>query len=246
LVVGVWVGNADNQPMENVSGITGAGPIWHEFIQTALLGRPALDFREPAGLTREQVCAMSGLPPNPDAPCPHARTELFIEGTQPTQLDTFYRRFKIDMTTGRLADANTPPDRVVERVMLVLPAEAMEWARENEIETANALTTADGPPSGRPTSDLQLTHPDAGTVYQISPVTPQETQRIAVSALTGDGVQLVSLSLWADDQVIATFTEPPYRTLWALQPGTHTFIARGVDRSGRELASPAVTITVLP
>ena len=85
LVVGVWVGNADNQPMENVSGITGAGPIWHEFMQTALLGRPALDFREPPGLTREQVCAMSGLPPNPDAPCPHTRTELFIEGTQPTQ-----------------------------------------------------------------------------------------------------------------------------------------------------------------
>ena len=36
------------------------------------------------------------------------------------------------MTTGQLADANTPPDRVVERVMLVLPAEAMEWAREND------------------------------------------------------------------------------------------------------------------
>jgi len=252
LVVGVWVGNADNQPMENVSGITGAGPIWHEFIQTALLGRPALDFQEPPGLTREQVCAMSGLPPNPDAPCPHARTELFIEGTQPTQLDTFYRRFKIDMTTGQLADANTPPDRVVERVMLVLPAEAMEWARENEIETANALqaTTGDG---GRGTNDqrqtiseLELTHPDAGTVYQISPVTPRETQRIAVSALAGEGVQLVSLSLWADDQIIATITEPPYRSLWALEPGVHTFIARGVDRNGREVVSPSVTVTVLP
>ena len=101
--------------------------------------------------------------------------------------------------------------------MLVLPAEAMEWARDNDVETANALTTADGPPSGRPTSDLppfgrptsdlQLTHPDAGTVYQISPVTPRETQRIAVSALTGDGVQLSSLTLWADDQIIATLTE---------------------------------------
>jgi hypothetical protein len=242
--------------MENVSGITGAGPIWHEFIQTALLGRPASDFREPPGLAREQVCAMSGLPPNPDAPCPHTRTELFIEGTQPTETDTFYRHFKIDMTNGQLANANTPPDRVVERVMLVLPAEAMEWARDNDVETANTLLTADGPPSGRPTSDLpplgrptsdlQLTHPDAGTVYQISPVTPRETQRIAVSALTGDGVQLASLTLWADDQIIATLTDPPYRTLWTLEPGAHTFIARGVDRSGREVVSPSVTITVLP
>ncbi len=253
LVVGVWVGNADNQPMENVSGITGAGPIWHEFMQTALLGRPAerFAFREPPGLAREQVCAMSGLLPNPDAPCPHSRTELFIEGTQPTETDTFYRRFKIDMTTGQLADANTPPDRVLERVMLVLPAEAMEWARDNDVETANDQISILQPPTSdlRPlTSDLQLTHPDAGTVYQISPVTPRETQRIAVSALTGDGVQLASLTLWADDQIIATLTDPPpaARTLWTLQPGTHTFIARGVDRSGRELVSPAVTITVLP
>jgi penicillin-binding protein 1C len=253
LVVGVWVGNADNQPMENVSGISGAGPIWHDFIETALLGRPALDFREPAGLTREQVCTMSGLPPNPDALCPHSRTELFIEGTQPTQLDTFYRRFKIDMSTGQLADASTPPDRVVERVMLVLPAEAMDWARENEIETANdqfsnlnSQISNPQSPAAAPTSDLQLTHPDAGTVYQISPVTPRETQRIAVSALAGEGIQLASVSLWADDQVIATLTEPPYRSLWALEPGAHTFVARGVARNGREVVSPSVTITVLP
>jgi penicillin-binding protein 1C len=253
LVVGVWVGNADNQPMENVSGISGAGPIWHDFIETALLGRPALDFREPAGLTREQVCTMSGLPPNPDALCPHSRTELFIEGTQPTQLDTFYRRFKIDMSTGQLADASTPPDRVVERVMLVLPAEAMDWARENEIETANdqfsnlnSQISNPQSPAAAPTSDLQLTHPDAGTVYQISPVTPRETQRIAVSALAGEGIQLASVSLWADDQVIATLTEPPYRSLWALEPGVHTFVARGVARNGREVVSPSVTITVLP
>jgi len=98
------------------------------------------------------------------------------------------------------------------------------------------------------TNAIELTHPDAGTAYQISPVTPRETQRIAVSARAGDGVQLVSLSLYVDDRSIATFDDPPatVRELWTLQPGTHTFTARGVDRSGREWASPAVTITVLP
>ena len=96
------------------------------------------------------------------------------------------------------------------------------------------------------TNAIELTHPDAGTAYQISPVTPRETQRIAVSALAGDGIQLSSLTLWADDQAIATFTEPPYRSLWALEPGSHTFVARGVDRNGRELVSPSVTVTVLP
>ncbi len=249
LVAGVWVGNADNQPMENVSGITGAGPIWHEFMQTVLLGHPALDFREPPGLAQALVCAMSGLAPNPDSPCPHTRTELFIEGTQPTQTDTFYRRFRIDAATGQLADVNTPPNRVVERVMLVLPAEALEWASDNRVETANDLTTDRRPPTSDPglgASELDLTHPDVGTVYQISPVTPRETQRIAVSAQAGDGIQLTTLTLWVDDQLIATFREPPYHVLWTLEPGMHTFTARGADRNGRELVSPPVTITVLP
>jgi membrane peptidoglycan carboxypeptidase len=249
LVAGVWVGNADNQPMENVSGITGAGPIWHEFMQTVLLGRPALEFREPPGITQALVCTMSGLVPNPDSPCPHTRTELFVEGTQPTQTDTFYRHFRIDAATGQLADENTPPNRVVERIMLVLPAEALEWASDNDIETANDLTTVRRPPTldqGSGASELDLTHPDAGTVYQISPVTPRETQRIAVSAQAGDGIQLTTLTLWVDDQLLATFREPPYRALWTLEPGRHTFTARGADRNGRELVSPPVTITVLP
>ena len=147
LVVGVWVGNADNQPMENVSGITGAGPIWHDFMETALLGRPALDFQQPPGMVRAQVCAMSGLPPNPESPCPLTRNEIFIEGTQPVQLDTFYRRFRIDAVTGQLASVTTPPNRVIEQTVLVLPSEALEWAKDSGVETANdLLQTADRKP----------------------------------------------------------------------------------------------------
>jgi hypothetical protein len=220
-------------------------------MQVALLGRPALDFVEPPGLVRVQVCAMSGLPPNPDAPCPHARTEIFIQGTQPTQLDTFYRRFNIDAATGQLASASTPPGRVIEQTMLVLPAEALEWARDNGVETANDLTADREPQTAEGetlTSDLQITHPDQGTVYQISPVTPRETQRIPVSAQVGNMIQLATWALWVDGQVIATFSDPhtPARAWWTLEPGTHTFTARGVDRDGREWISSAVTITVCP
>ncbi len=34
-LVGVWVGNADNSPMLDVSGIDGAGPIWHDIMLEA-------------------------------------------------------------------------------------------------------------------------------------------------------------------------------------------------------------------
>jgi 1A family penicillin-binding protein len=63
LVVGVWAGNADNEPMRHVSGVMGAAPIWHDVMETLHKGRPAREFVEPPGMVQMEVCADSGLPP---------------------------------------------------------------------------------------------------------------------------------------------------------------------------------------
>ncbi|MCP4523351.1 MAG: hypothetical protein GY828_03965, partial [Candidatus Gracilibacteria bacterium] len=36
LIVGVWVGNNDNSSMQGVTGITGAGYIWHQVIEKSI------------------------------------------------------------------------------------------------------------------------------------------------------------------------------------------------------------------
>ena len=107
LVVGVWAGNADYQPMRDVSGVTGAAPIWAQFMRSVLTGTPEREFIRPPGLKQVEVCALSGLLPTPD--CPYRRLEWFIEGTQPIQKDTVYRRVTINIRTGGLANADTPP-----------------------------------------------------------------------------------------------------------------------------------------
>ncbi len=63
LVVGVWTGNADNTPMRGVSGVTGAAPIWHDFMSSVLRGAPPREFGRPEGLVQMEVCADSGLLP---------------------------------------------------------------------------------------------------------------------------------------------------------------------------------------
>ncbi|HXF60577.1 MAG TPA: hypothetical protein VNK95_03100, partial [Caldilineaceae bacterium] len=67
LVAGVWAGNSDGRPMRNASGITGAAPIWHTFME-AVLARPDLlarlgvpenadwQFVPPPGLVQGEVC----------------------------------------------------------------------------------------------------------------------------------------------------------------------------------------------
>jgi membrane peptidoglycan carboxypeptidase len=49
IVTGVWVGNADNSPMINSTGITGAAPIWHYYMEQAfnVLQLPVTEFTPP-------------------------------------------------------------------------------------------------------------------------------------------------------------------------------------------------------
>jgi membrane peptidoglycan carboxypeptidase len=82
LVTAVWVGNNDHTPMENVDGITGAAPIWHNYMMAALDGTPVENFAVPAGVTIARVCADGGLADNPTDP---GYDEVFEAGALPTR-----------------------------------------------------------------------------------------------------------------------------------------------------------------
>jgi penicillin-binding protein 1A len=54
-VVGVWAGNNDNAPMVNVTGVDGAGPIWHQTMLLAEQNLPVQDFVAPRGMVRKTI-----------------------------------------------------------------------------------------------------------------------------------------------------------------------------------------------
>jgi len=56
-VVGVWVGNNDNTPMNPAltSGVTGAAPIWHSIMTRLLENRPNIAFTRPSNITEGSV-----------------------------------------------------------------------------------------------------------------------------------------------------------------------------------------------
>ena len=81
LITAVWVGNNDHTPMEGVDGITGAAPIWHNYMESALASMPNLTFPMPAGITMEPVTS-NCCPANPVDP--NAFSEAFLTGTAPT------------------------------------------------------------------------------------------------------------------------------------------------------------------
>lgn len=68
LVVGVWVGNNYNQPMDGIAGSLGAAPIWKDLMEKFLKGTPVEQFMPPDGVVKITGCGV---------------TEYFIKGTQP-------------------------------------------------------------------------------------------------------------------------------------------------------------------
>jgi membrane peptidoglycan carboxypeptidase len=83
LTVGVWAGNSDNSKMQNVIGITGAGPIWHDVMEYAshYYNYSADDFVKPSDVQLGTVSALTGLLPHQGEP---TTTDWFINGTMPT------------------------------------------------------------------------------------------------------------------------------------------------------------------
>ncbi len=246
LVVGVWAGNADNSAMVDVSGISGAAPIWHNVMDEALKGQAARPFDRPAGMVEVEICADSGLLPN--AYCPHRRLEWFIESREPKQACDMHRLVEIDRRSGELATADTPAQYVSTQVAMFLPPEGWEWAREQDLDSQSIFIAVSPASSGTPVlpaeEQLRITNPAQGTAYRLAADIPLENQRIEIRALSLAPEELAWVRLYVDGQLLAELDRPPYAALWQLAVGEHHFEAVGADRQGHEYRSEPVHITV--
>ncbi len=78
--VGVWVGNASGAAMHQVSGVSGAAPIWQAVVRQLHAGQPSRRPAAPAGVVRERVQLAGDVEP--------PREELFLAGTTQAQWQT--------------------------------------------------------------------------------------------------------------------------------------------------------------
>ena len=102
LATGVWVGNADYTPMVNTSGLSGAAPIWSQFMEIAVpyaSGGSPTPFTRPAGIVDKIICATSGT--EPSNWCKEQRSEIFAADQPPLPPGKdLYRRTRLDTWTG--------------------------------------------------------------------------------------------------------------------------------------------------
>jgi len=87
LAVGVWVGHDVPRSLgEAETGGRAALPIWIEFMRRALLGAADEAFAVPPGITTVPIDPRTGERPSLEAGCTEYRAEVFIEGTEPSEI----------------------------------------------------------------------------------------------------------------------------------------------------------------
>lgn len=237
-VVGVWVGNADNSPMKGTSGVTGAGPIFHDVMIEAMKYQETPSFPRPRNITDERICKLSGKLPTPL--CPETISEYFIRGTEPREKDDMFQMIPIDTRTQLLATETCDQAHVTLKPVVVFPRELKSWARVNgwavPPDSYSPLCVAPSVAEHRP-AEIRITSPGLRTSILLDPLIPNDQERVILEAIAPETIE--EGDWYIDDQKIATARQPTFRASWIPTTGNHTI------RFQAEKGSDTVHIEVL-
>ncbi len=131
VTIGVWVGNNDNVPMQEIAGANGAGLIWRDVMLAYHQGKPPQPFPRPARVVERTICADTGGIPG--EACPRQIAELFVEGSGPPRADIVYETVRVGGDGSCVAAAYTPQDQIRNVTFTVYPLEFREWAIQHGI-----------------------------------------------------------------------------------------------------------------
>jgi penicillin-binding protein 1C len=252
VTVAVWVGNFDGTPMTNVSGITGAGPLFHAVLEAAMqsrvpeplpvtaagdgTSRPQLE----EGLERVEVCALSGAVAGPR--CRHRVAEWRPVGGDRSEC-TMHVRVLVDRRNGLRAGPGCGAADVEEKEFERFPPELLEWAEATErpVEPLvwSPFCPGDGrspasPEPGRNRNDapfdspvstdgiVRIVYPLPDAHFVIDPDRPRDAQRLDVQVVAPASAR--ETTLLVDGRPVPQASSPGAPS-WKLDPGEHELVA---------------------
>jgi penicillin-binding protein 1C len=209
VTVGVWVGNFDGTPLRDASGITVAGPVFHDLMLAAMRGRAPVALFERQALAHVEVCALSGKLPG--AACQERRSESFVRGREPAESCDMHVVVHVD-AAGREQAARCGGER---RVLERYPAEYLGWARQAGRPLVGASLSPTCPPPA-PTADApRVTSPRQDQTFAIDPDGPTRQEALLSATASASALRFI-----IDGRPSAELG-PPFRLPWRLSPGSH-------------------------
>jgi penicillin-binding protein 1C len=160
--VGVWVGNFNGVPMQQVAGVSGAGPLFRRVMIMLHDKKEPMDFERPKGLVEREVCALSGKKRGPN--CPHGVRELFfMSSLEENGLETcdMHLKLPVNVRAGAVNFSQQDHNDVEERIFEDLPPVYEPWQRETGrlvVPRELSLHATD--------AVFEIIRPTQGTVYK--------------------------------------------------------------------------------
>jgi membrane peptidoglycan carboxypeptidase len=220
-VVAVWVGSRGDSPLKGALRTVPA-VLWNALMQLATQNLPREGWAAPPDVSVINVCDPSGMLPTAD--CPNLVSEVFLNGNEPIQADTMYRRYAVNRETGLLATVFTLPQLIEDHVYLVVPPEARSWAEGAGLAIPPATYDVIQPPQVDP--DVNITAPELFTEVsgevQIRG-TAAGDDFVSYRLLVGQGlnpqewIQVAEGSQPVTDSALATWDTRGLRGLYAVQ-----------------------------
>jgi penicillin-binding protein 1C len=228
-VLCVWLGNFSGEGNNALIGRLSAAPLQFSIIDalTAELPAPSLPPPMPPGVSRVEVCAVSGDIPGDD--CPQVVETWFIPGVSPINRCRIHRRIHIDTRTGFRTNETEGPF-VRSEVREFWPSDLLE------IFALAGLPRFSPPPyppeaeTGKPRQEgfpPFIISPLANTTYVLQEDSGRFNQLVLLAGADQDGGELY----WFANAMFLGRARPNERFTWA--PGAGAWDLAVVDSRGR-------------
>lgn len=215
LVVGVWTGNTDNSEMIDVSGLTGAAPLWSTYIQAvyanadlvAVLAsngaQPPTEFVPPQGLEERPLCDIASVTVGA-IDCVRSGSEWFLtaSSTLPTPAPdpNLVAWEQLEPAVWRIPAVTLPP----------LPAEIL----------IGQTPDPDAPPAQlychfNQGLDVTLLPPDAAATLFLAPPRNQESLKSAHEWAQANNV-LIMPTTPCNEELLALARDPNAPAVWRI------------------------------
>ena len=235
--VAVWLGNADGAPTAELTGASGAGPLFADIMTRAMQDVPQrAPLHEPALLAEVEVCPLSGLLAGPA--CDEVVHRKFIADHLPEGTCDLHVHVRRDPR----APAGLRCDADARDVAVVFPPVFDAWLGER------AALGASPDPFGRPwlprarvpgcatpgahVPAVRVVSPTPGSVYAMG-LRRADDQTIELRAELAEGGELAARALgeleFVVDGRVAARSAWPYQARIAATPGDHEVLARPAD-----------------
>ncbi|MBV1856863.1 MAG: penicillin-binding protein 1C, partial [Nannocystaceae bacterium] len=218
----VWLGNADGSPMQQVTGGSGAGPLFADLMRRAMQDVTTRQPLWPAdALEVAHVCPLSGAVATDT--CPDAVARRFAHGSAPTEPCTVHRKVNetseglVCSPAGDTVVAVFPPafDGWLESLPPGAPGldpHGTPWVRHHDVSECTEIP-------GRPT--LTMTAPHRGAVVLLGHDGRDDDRVELTAAWRGPVQQQPKRVQFVVDGKSVGESAAPFRVLARVGPGDH-------------------------